>query len=351
MQCVRVWAHFVSAFLLTYSQDNTNQKHLELYSILGEYDNAGFPLAYCLLSTAESLEINKRTTALIAWATALRDKYGVYPVFMHINKDMAEIGMLRSVWINSKIQLCWWHLRKAMCEQLAKGKLSTTPYDALQAQSEFPFIDITFTPKGGGDVMEYESGARDATGSKDKPPPRINAFPIRLPPLHISNSSALSCNLDSSCTPPYRKPSEVEKENLPPPTPTRTPSMTFTIKIPPCISNQHGSANQGNVVGKDDKETQRHTFCPPEFHEAIIDMMKCHLCTHPLIPGFAHPSPAGIREWAIRQMYQFCLANNLREVWAYLWENWYRSACWELWARSVHEMIPISKTTMICESQ
>lgn len=71
MQRVRVWAHFISAFLLTYSQDNTNQKHLELYSILGEYDNAGFPLAYCLLSTAESLEINKRTMALIAWATAL----------------------------------------------------------------------------------------------------------------------------------------------------------------------------------------------------------------------------------------------------------------------------------------
>ncbi|KAJ7217434.1 hypothetical protein C8J57DRAFT_1598609, partial [Mycena rebaudengoi] len=28
---------------------NTNSKHLELYSVLGEYDNAGFPLSYCLL--------------------------------------------------------------------------------------------------------------------------------------------------------------------------------------------------------------------------------------------------------------------------------------------------------------
>ena len=48
-----------------------NQKNLELYSILGEYDNAGFPLTYCLLSTAESLEIRKCTKALMAWATAL----------------------------------------------------------------------------------------------------------------------------------------------------------------------------------------------------------------------------------------------------------------------------------------
>ena len=29
--------------------DNTNSKHLELYTILGEYNNASFPLSYCLL--------------------------------------------------------------------------------------------------------------------------------------------------------------------------------------------------------------------------------------------------------------------------------------------------------------
>ncbi|KAG2153487.1 uncharacterized protein EDB93DRAFT_1248751 [Suillus bovinus] len=43
---------------------NTNAKHLELYSVLGEFDNAGFPLSYCLLSTATAIEIGKRTTAL-----------------------------------------------------------------------------------------------------------------------------------------------------------------------------------------------------------------------------------------------------------------------------------------------
>ncbi|KAG0693922.1 hypothetical protein DFH29DRAFT_815867 [Suillus ampliporus] len=43
---------------------NTNAKHLELYSVLGEFDNAGFPLSYCLLLTATAIEIGKRTTAL-----------------------------------------------------------------------------------------------------------------------------------------------------------------------------------------------------------------------------------------------------------------------------------------------
>ena len=34
---------------------NTNSKHL----ILGEYDNAGFPLAYCLQSTLKAKQIGK----------------------------------------------------------------------------------------------------------------------------------------------------------------------------------------------------------------------------------------------------------------------------------------------------
>jgi len=75
-------------------QDNTNQKNLELYSILGKHDNASFPLAYCLLSTAESLKIGNQTKTLTAWATALQDKYSIYPVFTHVDKDMPEIGML-----------------------------------------------------------------------------------------------------------------------------------------------------------------------------------------------------------------------------------------------------------------
>ncbi|KAF8491709.1 hypothetical protein F5888DRAFT_1734721 [Russula emetica] len=28
-------------------------------------------------------------------------------------------------------------------------------------------------------------------------------------------------------------------------------------------------------------------------------MMATHLCAHPLIPGYANPSPEGIRYWAV----------------------------------------------------
>jgi hypothetical protein len=86
--------------------DNTNLKHLELYSIMGEYNNAGFPLSYCLLSMALAVGIGKCTGALTAWVNCLCNTYGVIPVFVHVNKDMVEIAMLWTSW-KLKIQLCW----------------------------------------------------------------------------------------------------------------------------------------------------------------------------------------------------------------------------------------------------
>lgn len=50
-------------------------------------------------------------------------------------------------------------------------------------------------------------------------------------------------------------------------------------------------------------------------------MIEQHLCAHPLTPGYAHPSPAGICEWVVKQMYNFCVMNDLHELWAYLWGN------------------------------
>lgn len=61
---------------------------------MAEYNNSGFPLSYCLLLMASSLKIGKCTKALKKWATCLHDTYGVIPVFAHVDKDMAEIGML-----------------------------------------------------------------------------------------------------------------------------------------------------------------------------------------------------------------------------------------------------------------
>ncbi|KAJ7336982.1 hypothetical protein DFH08DRAFT_656040, partial [Mycena albidolilacea] len=106
----------------------------------------------------------------------------------------------------------------------------------------------------------------------------------------------------------------------------------------------------GEDEGEKEENKTRHTFCPASYHDPIINMVEKHYCAHPLLPGYAHLSPKGIKCWAVLQMYKFCVEHNLREVWAYLWENWYRSSRWELWARSVHPEIPVLKMTMILKS-
>jgi hypothetical protein len=112
------------------------------------------------------------------------------------------------------------------------------------------------------------------------------------------------------------------------------------------------AVSAGESEDEEGKEKgSRRTFCPARFREPILMMMEKHYCAHPLLPGYAHPSAEGIKRWAVTQMYKFCVENGLREVWAYLWENWYRRSRWELWARSVHPEIPVLKTTMILESQ
>jgi len=59
---------------------------------MAEHDNAGFPLSYCLMSTATAVDQGKQTKALIAWTICLKEKYGLNLEFVHVDKDMAEIG-------------------------------------------------------------------------------------------------------------------------------------------------------------------------------------------------------------------------------------------------------------------
>ncbi|KAJ7937453.1 hypothetical protein B0H13DRAFT_2302616 [Mycena leptocephala] len=270
----------------------TNSKHLELYTVLAEHDNAGFPLSYCLLSTTGSDDLGKRKRALEAWARKLRDEYGVIPIFIHTDKDMAEIGMARD-----------------------KSKLSTTPYNAQCAHAEFAFIIVTFKPPGRADPAEHEGGflASLNTVVASAPAPDPNSVTIKIPATQPR--STMLADITNTAAP---VPMDVDVED--------------------------------DADADEDDSQERRTFCPVEFRQPIVDFMEAHPCAHPLIPGYSHPSPEGIRAWAVRQAYNFCLVNDLPKVWAYPWENWYRRGRWELWARAEHPEIPRLKTTMMVES-
>jgi len=179
------------------------------------------------------LDVGKRKKALTAWVECLRDKYGVNPTFTHTDKDMAEIGMLRDVW-SVKIQLCWWHLRKAVRERLSKKKLATTPYNAHRARAEFTFVDLTFVPYGKADATEYEGGARDNMHAMDevpRPSPNALSIHVHIPP------SLRQPTTDPTSSSPITAPELI---------PTVNPALTrssakgrLTITLPPRTSNEN----------------------------------------------------------------------------------------------------------------
>jgi len=72
--------------------DNTNSRNLELYSIIAEHDNAGYPLSYCLLSAATAIEPSrKRIRVLSNWLKKVKEAYHINPMFVHVDGGVVEI--------------------------------------------------------------------------------------------------------------------------------------------------------------------------------------------------------------------------------------------------------------------
>ncbi|KAK1222702.1 hypothetical protein PQX77_014446 [Marasmius sp. AFHP31] len=309
---------------------NTNRMHLELYCIMAEFDNAGFPLSYCLLSTTDATTPGKQMNALEKWSRHVRDAYRVRPCFINVDKDLAEIGMAQRVWPDARIQICGWHMKKAVKEHITKAKLSTTPYKATDAHKVFSFINPTFVPLGRADPGEREGGreggGRDTTLDEPSEVKLMKADPnalyISLPP-----TQKLSV-----------QPAEIHSV-------LETPQASFSFKIR--LPAQKPTEVAPSPIAL---EESKRLFCPEEHRDTMLTMIMEHRNAHPLLPGKSAPTAEGIYAWAVKKMYQFSEGEDLPEMWAYLWENWYRPEQWKLWACSVVPEIPRLNTTMIMES-
>ena len=60
------------------------------------------------------------------------------------DKDWAQINAARQTWPTTKIQLCYWHLRRAVKKRLADSSVNTSIYDAKYANREVNLIDVNF---------------------------------------------------------------------------------------------------------------------------------------------------------------------------------------------------------------
>jgi hypothetical protein len=179
----------------------TNSSGLECYAFMTEYDGAGLPLVYFLLSTVTSTTIGKRRDAIAGLAAVLRDKYDIHPRFFHTDKDMAQISAGKAVWSKScKIQQCEWHMEHALTARFSDSKQSTTPYNSRRANREFSFIDINFKPSGTPDRAEHEGELlpEDETYLTENLDgtiiPPVESLKLKLPP----RSSLLEVSGDTS---------------------------------------------------------------------------------------------------------------------------------------------------------
>jgi len=121
-------------------------------------------------------------------------------------------------------------------------------------------------------------------------------------------------------------------------------SATFTRKQGP----------KGNRIGNRQKRRNLgYEFCPLSHRPSILRLLVKHFCLHPLLPerhGQQRDAELIHRD-SVCESYLHCKNNHLREVWAYLWTNWYTPDKWKLWARSAHpHAIPRKRTTMVVEA-
>ncbi|CAG8653296.1 28384_t:CDS:2 [Gigaspora margarita] len=229
----------------------TNALDYELYSIIGQFDGSGFAMAY-LFVEGKNKKDGAATEILALFFESLYNLGMNNIQFFLTDKDYTQISAAQKIWPNAKIQICLWHIKRALKKRLADNtppKVIT--YSSYSANQVFRFIDIEF----------------------------------------------------------YSAMNEVQKKIF--------------------------------------------CFCSKEKRAIIIDMVEKHIHLHPLIPNSDGSFLTGQEIWkqSTYEMYKFCVDNDLRYVWAYMWCNWYRKETWILWARSeIPEKICLFRTTMLCES-
>ena len=225
-----------------------------MYAVVGQINGTGYPMAYLFLDNSKK-EDGVRTSILSNFFNALHSK-DLRPDFFLTDKDWAQINAASRVWPSTKIQLCLWHVKRAIGKRLADSSISKrNNYNAAAAKADADFIDVNFHPFVRDDIRS-----------------------------------------EVNCDP---------------------------------------------------------QFCPKEFRDTILDIIVYHFHLHPMIPNDQNQYITADEIWftSVREMYQFCVQKDLRNVWAYMWTNWYQKSTWRLWARSASsEKMSLYKTTMLVEA-
>ena len=126
--------------------DKTNALGFELYAVLGQIDGSSYPMAYLFLDNAKK-DDGVRTVILAKFFKQLYDHGLQNAEFFLTDKDRAQINTAQQTWPSIKIQLCLWHLKRAVKKRLDNTSIpQRTSYNSQLASIQTGFIDLNFHP-------------------------------------------------------------------------------------------------------------------------------------------------------------------------------------------------------------
>ncbi|CAG8566865.1 5363_t:CDS:1, partial [Paraglomus occultum] len=95
--------------------------------------------------------INSRVKVLKEFFLSLR-RSEILPTFVLVDKDAGQIAAIQEAWSwTANIQLCLWHVKRAIDRKLQDKKYKSSQYTARKAKKaneQFHFIDASWIPGG-----------------------------------------------------------------------------------------------------------------------------------------------------------------------------------------------------------
>ncbi|CAG8844168.1 3396_t:CDS:2, partial [Gigaspora margarita] len=124
--------------LIDATYNTTKLKH-ELYSILAVIDGTGFPISYLYISSGKNRD---RRMILSKWFKAISNMNINNVKILLSDKDFSQISSAQAIWKDLRVQLCKWHVKRAIEQKLSSTKKGNNIcYDANKAHNECPVID------------------------------------------------------------------------------------------------------------------------------------------------------------------------------------------------------------------
>ena len=127
---------------------NTNNMGFELYVLHAEIYGTGFPLSYLFLENSGKCKEGIRTGVIQKFLAEFQQY--LQPKFFLTNKDFAQINAIHFTWPQCKIQLCKWHIKRAINTRLISNKSTRSsgfnplsefgkkfPFDGIQQANQF----------------------------------------------------------------------------------------------------------------------------------------------------------------------------------------------------------------------